>query len=191
MKTIVGVIVAVIVMLGAAGAGYWFQHARQQAPAVLSGDPDRHSAVIGQSRPDFSLPDMNGELQALNRWDGKILAVNFWATWCAPCEKEIPDFVELQDKYRDAGVMFIGIALDQVEAVAEFAERHEMNYPILIGEQGVIDAARAFGNDIGALPYTAFVDREGRIVHTHYGLMEGAEVDALLEQLVGNDDESG
>lgn len=186
MKRIAFVIVTIIVLLVAGAGGYWLQHARQQAPVALPTEADTQS-MIGQSRPGFALPDLDGEVRDISDWDGKILAVNFWATWCAPCKEEIPVFVELQEKYREHDVVFIGVALDNIEAVTDFVEHYGMNYPVLIGEQAVIDAAKAYGNRIGALPYTAFVDRDGRIVHTHYGLIKRAEADELLARLIRDD----
>lgn len=189
MNRAVFIVLAVVVMVVAGAAGYGLQYARQQAPVALPTDADNKS-VVGQPRPGFALPDLEGEVRDISDWDGHILAVNFWATWCAPCKEEIPEFVELQEKYREQGVVFIGVALDSQEAVADFAERYGMNYPILIGEQAAIDAAKAFGNRIGALPFTAFVDRDGRIVHTHYGLIKGEDADRLLASLTGNDEQT-
>jgi peroxiredoxin len=189
MNRILLVIVATIVLLGAGAGGYWLQHARQQAPVALPTEADTRS-MVGQPRPGFALPDLEGEVRDISDWDGNILAVNFWATWCAPCKEEIPEFIELQDRYRDDGVVFIGVALDNIEAVTDFVERYGMNYPVLIGEQAVIDAARAYGNNIGALPYTAFVNREGRIVHTHYGLIKRADAEQLLARLTRESERS-
>lgn len=189
MNRIALIVIAIVVMVAAGAAGYGLQYARQQAPVALPTEKGDQS-MVGQQRPGFALPDLHGELRDISDWDGNVLAVNFWATWCAPCKEEIPEFVELQDKYRDHGVVFIGVALDNSEAVADFAEYYGMNYPILIGEQAAIDAAKAFGNRIGALPYTAFVDRDGRIVHTHYGLIKGEDADRLLAGLVGDDEQS-
>ena len=89
-----------------------------------------------------SLPDMEGKSQALAQWRGKVLVVNFWATWCSPCLKEIPEFVRMQDKFGNQGLQFVGIAIDNPVKVREFAAKYRMNYPVLVGEMDAIELAR-------------------------------------------------
>ncbi len=191
MNNLLLTLLAVIITAGAAVGGYWLQQAgdgmdSDPVPASKSATagPD-HESIIGQRRPAFSLPGMAGEQHAISEWDGDILAINFWATWCQPCKEEVPEFVELQEKYRDRGVTFIGVAIDEKAPVSKFMARYDMNYPVLIGEQAAIDAARAYGNRIGALPYTAFVDRDGKVVHVHRGRLPLEEADSILSELVG------
>lgn len=186
MKNFVWVILALLVMISSVIGGYYLQLIIGQGsvPVDDTGAPT-HETVIGEPRPDFSLPDPDGDMRAISDWDGDILAINFWATWCTPCKEEIPEFVELQNKYRDRGVTFVGVAIDSNTAVTEFIDRYGMNYPVLIGEQAAIDAAEAYGNDIGALPYTAFVDRSGRISHVRRGRLPKPEAEAILQQLAG------
>ena len=137
----------------------------------------------GQSRVDFTLPGLDGKAHHLSEWDGKILIVNFWATWCPPCRKEIPDFVQLQEKYGAAGVQFVGVAVDQPEAIRDFIKTQPFNYPILVGdEEGSI--SKQFGNNIGALPYTAVIDRAGKINLTNRGQFHRAELEATIKDLL-------
>lgn len=187
MKTVL-LLLAALVVAAAGFAGYYIQTALNdpasapQIPATKS--PPDHNSIVGEPRPVFELPDTTGELRSVSEWDGRILVLNFWATWCTPCKEEIPEFVELQEKYRDAGVTFMGVALDQREPVRAFMERYDVNYPVLIGEQAAIAAAKDYGNHIGALPYTVFIDRAGRVTHVHWGRLPFEEAEALLRDLL-------
>lgn len=193
MSRLIFAMLAAGVLIGAGAAGYYLQQQQAQQRAATSASatseataaPD-HKTIIGQPRPPFSLPALGGEVRAISDWDGRILAINFWATWCQPCKEEIPEFVELQAKYRDQGVTFIGVAIDESEPVSDFIARYNVNYPVLIGEQAAIDAARAYGNRIGALPYTAFVDHDGKVVHVHRGRLPLEQADQLLQTLVAD-----
>ncbi|MGD8429861.1 MAG: TlpA disulfide reductase family protein, partial [Ectothiorhodospiraceae bacterium] len=80
-------------------------------------------------RPLFALPDMNGERHSIAEWDGRVIVLNFWATWCAPCREEMPLLVDLQDKYGDQGLQIVGVALDRPDAVKAFADKMGLNYP--------------------------------------------------------------
>ena len=113
--------------------------------------------IIGKSRPDMVMKDLEGEVRNINEWDGKVILVNFWATWCPPCLREIPLLIELQETYSAQGFQVIGIAIDDVDAVNDFADDMGINYPVLPGETEAIDLARQYGNRIDGLPYTAFV----------------------------------
>lgn len=140
-------------------------------------------STIGQQRVDFTLPDLDGKTHHLSEWDGKIIIVNFWATWCPPCRKEIPDFVQLQEKYGAAGVQFVGVAVDQPEAIRDFIKTQPLNYPILVGdEEGSI--SKQFGNNIGALPYTAVIDRTGKINVISRGQFHRAEAETAIKELL-------
>ncbi len=116
----------------------------------------------------------------MSEWAGELLVVNFWATWCAPCRREIPAFIALQDRYADQHVQFIGIAFDHAEAVRAYADEQKINYPVLIGEDGVARYMRALGNTIGALPFSAVISRDGRILQTHQGEWSEEAVDDII-----------
>lgn len=140
-------------------------------------------SALRQPHIDFALPDLDGKTHHLGEWDGKIIIVNFWATWCPPCRKEIPDFVQLQEKYGTVGVQFVGVAVDQPEAIRDFIRTQPLNYPILVGdEEGSI--SKQFGNNIGALPYTAVIDRKGKINVTSRGQFHRADVEAAIKELL-------
>jgi peroxiredoxin len=140
--------------------------------------------VRGLYRPDFSLADLSGNIRTLSEWDGKVIAVNFWASWCAPCLQEIPELVDLQHRYGDKGLQILGIALQKPEELGEFVAEYKMNYPVLAGEAAVIEIAENFGNSFGALPYTAIIDRSGRIIFVKAGPVTGKEVEDLIMPLL-------
>jgi peroxiredoxin len=142
------------------------------------------SNMVGKQRPDFSLPDLNGVQRGISEWDGNVLVINFWASWCLPCLDEIPELVTLQSLYEAKGFQVIGIALQNPDGLDEFVNQQGMDYPILAGEAAVIAIAEKYGNLIGALPYTAIVDRLGTVVYTKAGAVTRGEVEAIIEGLL-------
>lgn len=132
----------------------------------------------------FRFPDTNGQPQDVAQWRGKILVVNFWATWCPPCLKEIPEFIQWQDRHRTKNLQFVGIALDDQASVAEYLQRVAVNYPILIaGDEGGA-LARQLGNIINAVPFTVIADRQGRIVHRQPGELTEEQFLQVVEPLL-------
>lgn len=141
------------------------------AAGILSHRQTRPSVAAEAASPalQFRFPDMQGQMQDVAQWQGKILVVNFWATWCPPCLKEIPEFIKWQQEYRSRNLQFVGIALDDSEAVAEYLQRVAINYPTLIaGEEGSQLAYR-LGNVINAVPFTIIVNQQGQILHRQPG----------------------
>ena len=170
----------------AAVMGTWPSLAAGPAPALSQGITtaqalEAKSLVVGSPRPDFSLPDPAGVHHSISEWDGKLLLVNFWATWCPPCLEEIPGFIKLQSQYAGRGVQFLGVAMDKAENVQQFAAEHQMNYPSLQGQADAIAVARRYGNTYGALPYTVIISPTGRILRTHAGMLELDAARALIE----------
>jgi thiol-disulfide isomerase/thioredoxin len=113
-----------------------------------------------------------------------VLVVNFWATWCAPCREEIPGFVKLQERYGSRGLLFVGIAIDQPEKVAEFAQEFGINYPLLIGDLETLGLLRRVGNPGGLLPYTLVIDRRGNLVSREPGGFKEIRLDSMLQPLL-------
>ena len=164
-----GRLALLVVATVALGTGFWLHPWNRGAPEV---DVTRLMAA--------SLPDMDGKSQALKQWQGKVMVVNFWATWCSPCLEEIPQFVRMQDKFGNQGLQFVGIAVDNVVKVREFASKYQMNYPVLIGEIEAIELARSAGNELGALPFTVVLDRTGRLIGTELGGLNEEKLTALI-----------
>lgn len=178
-RTTPALLIGVMIGAGALGFGMyqWFAD-DEAAPA----DSERQEAdsQLTDTVPDISLPDPEGNTRQLSEWEGDILVINFWGTWCAPCREEVPLLVDLQEDYGERGVTVLGIALDQAEPVRRFAEEYGINYPLLVGEQEALEALEAFGSGTVGLPHTFVADRDGRIVNFHVGLIEPEDVEALL-----------
>ncbi len=134
--------------------------------------------------PPFELSDMDGQAHALADYRGKVVMINFWATWCPPCRREIPAFIRLQETYQDQGFTIIGIAIDTKQNAIDFVDPMGINYPILIGETQGIDLAMAYGNRLGVLPYTVIVDRNGKIVYTHRNELTFEEAEKIIKPLL-------
>ena len=131
------------------------------------------------------LPDAAGKLQRLEQWRGRVLVVNFWATWCVPCREEMPEFIRAQSAQGPKGLQFVGIAVDSADKVQRFADELGVNYPTLIGGMGAIELSRNLGNDLMALPFTIIVDRKGRVVHTQLGRLKEDKLQAIVRPLLG------
>ncbi len=177
------IFVVVLIVAGAAGFGLQrmvINHDNQNLVAEMPAAVD----VIGKSRPEFTLQDIEGKMRNINEWDGKVILVNFWATWCPPCKKEIPDFMALQDQYGEKGFQIIGVAIDDEESVKDFADTLGMNYPIMAAELAAMDIARSYGNRIGALPFSTFVDRSGTIKHTKAGELSKVEAEKIIQSML-------
>ena len=131
-----------------------------------------------------ALPDLDGREQALRQWQGKVLVVNFWATWCAPCREEMPAFVKMQHARGAEGLQFVGIGIDDAAKLRQFAEEIGLNYPALVGGYGALELSKTLGNTLLALPFTVIVDRGGRIVHTQLGPLKPDKLAAIVGQLL-------
>ncbi|MEE8542827.1 MAG: TlpA disulfide reductase family protein [Gammaproteobacteria bacterium] len=136
-----------------------------------------------ETLPEFTLNNPAGEPQSIGSWPGKALLINFWATWCAPCLREIPLLIEYQESHRDRSVQVVGIAVDRPDPVHAFMEDLEFNYPVLIGVADAMDAAAAFGVDFFALPFSVFTDTQGHILGVHTGELHAEDLDALQSVL--------
>ena len=128
--------------------------------------------------------DLEGRTRRLAEWKGKVVLCNFWATWCPPCREEIPMLVALAREMGDKSVEIVGIALDSAVKVGQFAKDYKVSYPLLIAGPDGIDLMRAAGNQVGGLPYTVFLDREGRIATRKLGALRGAEVRDRLAKML-------
>jgi thiol-disulfide isomerase/thioredoxin len=176
-------ILVVLLALGAGAAAYLASRAWLSPgdPVPAAGAPsDTPAAVIPDRRPDVTLADRDGRLRSLSEWDGRPQIINFWATWCAPCRREIPMLNELARDPALADFALIGIAIDFREDVLRFLTETPIDYTVLIGEQDGLDASAAFGMRSLGLPYTAFVDRSGRIVTIHLGELHREQADVIL-----------
>lgn len=132
---------------------------------------------LADQLPDFELDSLPGERQSIRSWPGKPLLINFWATWCGPCLREIPMLKEFQTA--NADVQVVGIAIDKRDPVVTFADNMQFNYPIMIGESEAWDAAAAFGVDFYALPFTVFTAGDGSVLGVHTGELHPEHLENL------------
>lgn len=128
--------------------------------------------------------DLEGRTRRLDEWRGKVVLCNFWATWCPPCRQEIPMLIVLSKEMAPKGVEIVGIAIDSAAKVAEFAKEYKVSYPLLIAGPNGIDLMRAAGNRVGGLPYTAFLDRRGKIAYRKLGALKEVEVRGRLADML-------
>lgn len=145
---------------------------------------DNPATNTAEAKLDFTLPDIDGKPHNIAEWQGKALIINFWATWCPPCLKEIPEFIQLQAQLAEKNVQFIGIAIEDPEPVAEFLQKSPINYPILIGGDAGISLSQQLGNVIGAVPFTVIVDQQGQIIHRHPGELSREKLLEVLQPLI-------
>ena len=148
-----------------------------------SGLPE-HDNAKHQPLPEFSLPDLSGQQRTVSEWQGKILIINFWATWCPPCKKEIPEFIKLQKQFAERGVQFIGIAIDDKEPVDEFLSFTNINFPVLIAPEEGVALAHKMGNLIDAVPFTVVVDAQGQIIHRHQGEFSNEQILEIIKPIL-------
>lgn len=135
------------------------------------------------NRPDYSLPDINGKERSVREWDGKAMLVNFWATWCGPCLREIPLFNEIQTRFQDKDFQVLGIAIDAPESVKTFLDKTKMIYPTLVEEEKGQDVARAYSQNFIGLPFTVFVDHKGRVLWSQAAEMHREDVEFVLDKI--------
>jgi len=140
--------------------------------------------VVGSQRGAFELKDIEGQMRNIDEWNGKVLLVNFWATWCPPCKKEMPAFIELQNQYAEQGLQVLGIALDDEDSVRDFADTMGVNYPLMAADHAGLQLSRDYGNRMGALPFSVFVNRDGTIIKTHIGELSKAQVEDIIKPLL-------
>ena len=182
-------IAATLLLAGLLIAGiaiYVSQPARpvDQAPAPAGpvvAAASEAAAPAARERIDFSLPDIDGQVRKLSDWDGKGRLVNFWATWCAPCRREIPLLKSTQEKHAAGNLQVIGIAVDFLEPVQAYAEETEFNYPILVGQEEAMAAAEASGVEFIGLPFTMVIAPGGELLKTHIGEIVESHIDLILE----------
>jgi peroxiredoxin len=137
-------------------------------------------SLVNQVAPAWTLKDLDGKAVSFSQFKGKVVVIDFWATWCGPCLTEIPGYIELQNKYGKDGLVIIGVSLDSIKAkdVAKFAKKKGMNYTIVMVDDEIMGT---FGN-FTMIPTTFLINREGRIIHQKSGQWKHEEYEALVKK---------
>ena len=182
-KVILGLGVACLLTLS--GIALWLD---RPAPnrGMLTGGPavEKIDASAGAIY-SVGFPDLEGREQSLGQWQNKLLIINFWATWCAPCKEEMPIFAKLQQTYGSRGLQIVGIAVDSSINVANFSQKSPMGYPLLVDEARAIEFSKRLGNRLGLLPFTLVLKPGGDIIFTRLGIVTEREmVDLIVKNLV-------
>jgi peroxiredoxin len=179
MKTKIKFLVGIVAVAALAGGFLLAQWLNR--PAVPEPAP---ATALPKTMVDFTLPGIDGKPRQLSEWRGKLIVLNFWATWCPPCREEIPLFVRTQGKYGARGLQIIGVAIDKLEDVKNFQDFKLINYPVLVGQEEVMALMQQYGNRIGSLPYSVVIDRKGQVLSRKVGAYQPAELESLLQGLL-------
>ena len=171
------VVAAVGVALAALLAGLWMALQRYVP-----------NAPGASAQPFFAqtFNDLDGQPQPMTQWEGQLVVVNFWATWCPPCVEEMPDLQRVHDEYRSRGVAVVGLGIDSPSALRRFRDDHQLKLPLYAAGAAGSELGRTLGNGSGALPYTLLIDRKGRIVRAHLGQIRPAELRSWLDAQLGS-----
>jgi thiol-disulfide isomerase/thioredoxin len=172
--------VGLLAAIAASTAGVYLGMSTREAPVAAAALPREAITSFLATR----MNDADGKEQAFAQWRGKTLVINFWATWCSPCQEEMPEFSRLHEKYAANGVQFVGIALDTSDNVSNFSKQHPVAYPLLVAGAEGADVMGRLGNSRLALPYTIVVDRRGEVQAARLGRVPERELDALLQKLI-------
>ena len=179
-------VLAVTVLAGSVSIGlalfseHWIDRdehaAEQRRDAALQG--------VLETLPDLQLRNLEGDTISSSLWAGKVVVLNFWATWCPPCVREMPLLDEWQQRYGDQGLQVVGIAIDRADEVSTFLDDHPVHYPILLGGLESVALARGLGNRTGGLPFTVVFDASGRRVFSYLGELDARILESEVAPLL-------
>ncbi len=180
MKNKVVIMTVALIAIGIGGYMLQANLAEKSNPAIESANA---TLTTENDKIQFELKDVTGKLRRSSEWDGKGRLINFWATWCAPCRREIPLLIATQDKFAADNLQIIGIAVDFPDEVAAYAEEAEFNYPILVGQEDAMAVAELSGIGFIGLPFTMVVSPDGDLIKTHIGEIVEAHIDKITTVL--------
>ena len=173
-----------VIALLAAGMGLFLSSCSDSASEDTQSINKHDLAQVGDYRPAFSHGTTTGSTDNIDHYAGKVVLLNFWATWCIPCREEMPMLQALQGQYGDRGFQVIGIALDDVERVSSFISELGIEYPNMVGAAEVALTGVVYGNSSGTLPYSVLIDRDGIIRWRIHGEIKRDTFSQRLEQLL-------
>jgi len=188
MNRYVAIAIALVVFFIAGVAGYFVTTGNREALKPVNSAPAEAPLPVAREAAtslDFSLHDIDGNMHKLSDWQGKARLVNFWATWCAPCRREIPLLKQTQSDHGADNIQIIGVAVDFPQEVQAYAEEAQFNYPILVGQEDAMAAAEASGIEFIGLPFTMIVAPSGELLKTHIGEIVEAHIEEILSVFDG------
>lgn len=173
----------ILIALTATSLGYWVSRKKNAVPTPQPsiGLTDSDSVIARLMNTQFATTE--GQWQSLSAWRGKILVVNFWATWCPPCREEMPMFSALQTQYKNKNVQFVGISIDQIDKVRKYQATEKTAYPLLIGSPDAMNLSANLGNAAQALPFTAIISPTGKLGFVKTGVLTKVELEDQLRRL--------
>jgi len=155
---------------------YWIEKSLGHNPPLIIGD------IKGKNAPDFTLPTLTNDMLTLSDYQGKLVILNFWASWCPPCRTEIPGFIKTQKKYQSRNIAFIGVAIEAKEDVELYAKEVSFNYPITYGEEESYKVSGLYGNPDGLLPYTIVISPEQKILDVFNGFVSEETLEDVISK---------
>jgi thiol-disulfide isomerase/thioredoxin len=195
-STLASTVAVIAVLAVGAGAAYWLRAGQPKgatSSAAPEAGPTTAAPALGPAQPDAvaalwraSLTDVAGKPHGLDAYKGRVLVVNFWASWCGPCVREMPALADLSRQYAGKGVQFVGIGVDSEQNVQSFLQKVPVDYPIFVSGFGGADLAREFGNAAGGLPFTVVIDANGAVRSTKLGEIAPDELRRTLDGIRAN-----
>lgn len=172
-----------LTLLVAAAAGYAGWRSAQVRDEQAA-PPARVDAAALHRLKTQALPEAAGQTMSLAQWQGKVIVVNFWATWCPPCRKEMPLLDSAQKKWGKSGVQIVGIGIDEPAAIRAYAKSNALSFPLLIAGPDYVDMTVALGNLSQGLPFSVIIGRDGQVKHTKLGPFKDEALDQLIAPLI-------
>lgn len=182
------IVVACLGVVGGYAAWQLVGACAPAAPEIVklrpSQAPPPAADLLGTKAPEFVLPDLDGTARRLSDWRGSTVLINFWATWCAPCREEMPMLETVFQQMRERGFIVVGVAIDDAGKIGDFVDEFGVTFPILVADPSALQLTQAYGNSLGALPYSVLVDAHGVIRYLKTGILSEAELlDKVTAQL--------
>jgi thiol-disulfide isomerase/thioredoxin len=177
------ILAALVVAVAATVGGFYAGHVFTGSDTVAATPTGGHAGNAVEQLWNATPPGASGTSQPLAAFKGKPVVVNFWASWCGPCVKEMPELSAMQREYQKKGITFIGLGVDSEKNINDFLTKVPVAYPVYVTGFGGADLARSFGNNAGGLPFTVVIDSKGAIRSTKLGEVDTAELRRTLDSL--------